>query len=217
MPDRDQSLPPHVREATSYTLAPNARNISREGTLREARWPTIEKFSGRRNGVLLTNREGRVTRRHLHMLERHGLLVFDTSPVNLTQVQDAARLTFLTAPVNEDDESSYPEGSTFFVAHRRLERDGELPTRAKEKRLAETGELACDVCSFSFTKAYGELGIGFIEAHHTVPVSELAGRRKTQLSELALVCSNCHRMLHRGARVLSVAELREIMRTRGEA
>jgi predicted HNH restriction endonuclease len=217
MPARDQSYPPHAREATSYTLTPNARNISREGTLREARWPTIEKFSGRQNGVLLANREGRVTRRHLHMLERHGLLVFDTSPVDPTQVHGATRFTSRAAPVSEDDESSYPEGSAFFAVHRRLERDGELPTRAKEKRLAETGELACDVCSFSFTKAYGALGSGFIEAHHTVPVSALEGRRKTQLSELALVCSNCHRMLHRGARLLSVAELREVIRTRGEA
>jgi len=41
------------------------------------------------------------------------------------------------------------------------------------------------------------LGRGFIQAHHTIPVSELRKESKTKVRDIALVCSNCHRMLHR--------------------
>ena len=57
--------------------------------------------------------------------------------------------------------------------------------------------------------AYGELG-GFIEAHHTVPVARLRGKTKAKIADLALVCSNCPRMLHRGS-LLSVKELRQLI------
>jgi len=114
--------------------------------------------------------------------------------------------------VEEDDESDFPEGREVFKTHRHLERDGKIPIRAKAKRLAETGALECEVCGVDFHKIYGTHGHGFIEAHHTVPVSELSGSEKTKLNELALVCSNCHRMLHRGKKLLSIAQLKEIVR-----
>ena len=111
---------------------------------------------------------------------------------------------------NEDDESAFPEGRERYGKHRYLERDGSIPRKAKAKRLADTGSLRCDVCGFDFVKTYGAAGIGFIEAHHTKLVSALAGSEKTKISDLALVCSNCHRMLHRGKQLLTVEQLREI-------
>ena len=114
--------------------------------------------------------------------------------------------------VLEDDEKGYPEGRRMFQLHRRAERDGKLPKKAKERRLDTTGRLECDVCSFDFRKTYGQLGKGFIEAHHMIPVSESGGERISRLSDVALVCSNCHRMLHRGETLLSVEELAEIIK-----
>ena len=58
-------------------------------------------------------------------------------------------------------------------------------------------------------QTYGELGEGFAECHHKRPLHE--GLRETRLSDLAIACSNCHRMLHKGERVLSTDELRAIM------
>ena len=110
--------------------------------------------------------------------------------------------------VSEDDESAFPEGRESFKRHRHLERDGSMPRKAKAKRLAETGKLECDVCSLDFHRVYGDLGYGFIEAHHKLPVSEIKGITKTKIGDLALVCSNCHRMLHRGKQLLSVADLK---------
>lgn len=112
--------------------------------------------------------------------------------------------------LKENDESAFPEGRVFYQRHRARERDSKIAGIAKNRRLRETGDLACDVCSFSFSKSYGEIGVGFIEAHHTVPVSQLSGRRKTKLGEIALVCSNCHRMLHRRRSWLSIQKLKKL-------
>lgn len=113
--------------------------------------------------------------------------------------------------VDEDDESAFPEGRESFQTHRYLERDGKIPSKAKAKRLAETGKLECEVCKMDFHCFYGKFGYGFIEAHHTVPVSMLNGVMNTKVSDLALVCSNCHRMLHRGQKLLSIEELRVLI------
>lgn len=113
--------------------------------------------------------------------------------------------------VNEEDESAFPEGTPVYRQHRHLERDGELSRRAKAARLASTGRLSCEVCSIDFQEVYGEHGAGFIEAHHQVPVHQLDGIIKTKLSDLAMVCSNCHRMLHRATPQLTIAELRDLI------
>jgi hypothetical protein len=114
----------------------------------------------------------------------------------------------------EDDESAFPEGRETYALHRKLERDGRLPKRAKAARLANTGKLECEACAFEFAAAFGQLGVGFIEAHHRVPVHKLDGSTKTKAEDLALVCPNCHRMLHRSDPHLSVEELRDLLTAR---
>ena len=64
--------------------------------------------------------------------------------------------------------------------------------------LRERGVLRCEVCGFQFADRYPEdLATGFIEVHHIVPLEETAEARMTELSDLMLVCPNCHRMIHR--------------------
>ena len=53
--------------------------------------------------------------------------------------------------------------------HKRYERDPKL-VREKRKAAAAAGSMACEVCGFDFEKAYGELGVGYIDVHHTKPV-----------------------------------------------
>jgi predicted HNH restriction endonuclease len=81
--------------------------------------------------------------------------------------------------------------------------------------LRATGSLVCEVsgCGFDFFRTYGELGREFAECHHRVPLSLLAGVRETRLEDLAIVCANCHRMLHRGK--LTIAELEVLLRDSG--
>jgi predicted HNH restriction endonuclease len=113
-------------------------------------------------------------------------------------------------PVDENEEKAFPEGRVLYRRHKARERNSKIAKLAKNRRLRKTGDLACDVCGFSFSKAFGEIGVGFIEAHHTVPVSQLVGQRKTKITEIALVCSNCHRMLDRRRPWLSIKKLRTL-------
>ena len=66
------------------------------------------------------------------------------------------------------------------------------------------------ICEFSFVETYGNLGKGFIEAHHILLLSELTKETKTKVEDIALVCSNCHKMLHRGRQWLSLNDLKNL-------
>ena len=50
---------------------------------------------------------------------------------------------------------------------------------------------------FTFEKVYGKRGMDFIEAHHSKPVSDMKEGDKTKLEDIAMLYSNCHRMIHR--------------------
>lgn len=113
--------------------------------------------------------------------------------------------------VEEDDELAFPEGKEVFRLHKSKERNKELIKVAKQKRLLIDKKLCCQVCNFSFTDKYGELGDGFIEAHHLFPISQLTEETETKIDDLALVCSNCHRMLHRKRPWLTLDELKTIL------
>lgn len=117
---------------------------------------------------------------------------------------------FADQVISEDDESAFPEGKESYRLHKARERDPKIIFKAKAKRLRTTNKLECDVCQTDFRIVYGDLGRGFIEAHHKIPVSKLDGNTPTRIDDLALVCSNCHRMLHRKAG-MSVEKLRELI------
>ena len=48
-----------------------------------------------------------------------------------------------------------------------------------------------------FANTYGSRGDGLIECHHNAPSHEEEEERVTKTSDLTLLCSNCHRMVHR--------------------
>ena len=111
---------------------------------------------------------------------------------------DIAELPEKLRTVNDDEvQESASEGKLIFRLHKVRERSGKLARQKKEVVLKANGNLECEVCSFDFEARYGDLGIGFCEVHHRKPLSELDGTVETTLEDLAVVCANCHRMLHR--------------------
>lgn len=96
----------------------------------------------------------------------------------------------------DDSDFEAPEGRIMTRVHLSRERNRALVKKKKDTVLHKQGCLACEVCGFDFLQTYGERGREFIECHHTMPVSLLGENGKTSLSDLALVCSNCHRMIH---------------------
>lgn len=121
----------------------------------------------------------------------------------------AKELSMLGIEANEEDEGS-EEGKILTRLHKIRERDSSLAKKKKQKVMEATGSLECEVCNFDFYRAFGTHGEGFAECHHGRPISTLEPGEKTKLSDLHIVCSNCHRMLHRGKQWLSVAALKEI-------
>src|SRR5215208_2378572 len=111
----------------------------------------------------------------------------------------------------DDPDESAPEGRVLLRSHKLRERSRTLVRKRKERAIAEHGNLTCEACGFDFQATYGSLGDGFIECHHTVPVSELVPGHQTKLSDLALLCANCHRMLHRGKTALTIAQLKDLL------
>ncbi|WP_211845177.1 HNH endonuclease [Neoroseomonas eburnea] len=85
------------------------------------------------------------------------------------------------------------EGTPRVVEHVMRERSPAL-IRAFKQSLRS---WSCTVCGFDFAAQYGDIGKGFIEAHHAVPLAKAGAGRKVKPSDLMAVCSNCHRMLHR--------------------
>ena len=111
----------------------------------------------------------------------------------------------------EDDEEAFPEGKEVYRLHRLKERKVKVVDLAKKRKLVNDPLLHCQVCNFSFAQAYGELGNGFIEAHHTIPLSDFAEETDTRTEDIVLVCSNCHKMLHRHRPWLSISELTNLL------
>jgi hypothetical protein len=88
------------------------------------------------------------------------------------------------------------------------ERDPKLRYAA----LAHHGRT-CKVCGFNFEAHYGERGRDFIEVHHMKPVFPSRNMSVQPETDMTVVCSNCHRMIHRyHNHVMSVDELKKILR-----
>lgn len=93
--------------------------------------------------------------------------------------------------------------------HRRIERNSKASKEAK-KALG----YVCQACGFDFEKRYGPLGEKFIEAHHLTPLSELPeGKPVPQdpKKDFAVLCANCHRMIHRKDAPKDLAAFRELV------
>lgn len=113
-------------------------------------------------------------------------------------------------PLNQQStrEISAVEGDRILLAnHYGRERNSKL-VEARKSLARLDNKLNCECCNFSFTDFYGQ---DYIECHHNIPISQ--GKRTTIIEDLSLVCSNCHRMLHRkiNNKYLTVNELSKIL------
>jgi hypothetical protein len=93
-----------------------------------------------------------------------------------------------------NDVISTTEGGEKVVVSRLAERNPKLRTEA-----IKIHGLLCKVCGFDFEKTYGLWGQDFIEVHHISPLGQ-SKSTKVQTDpekDLTVLCSNCHRMVHR--------------------
>lgn len=96
-----------------------------------------------------------------------------------------------------------PEGAKMRVEVNRYERNP-----ANRAACIAAHGLRCKACDFDFERFYGPIGEGYIEVHHTTPVSVMGDSYIVDpTKELVPLCANCHAIVHRQIPPLSVEEL----------
>ena len=108
-----------------------------------------------------------------------------------------------------EESESLSEGNRKQIIVNRYERNTEI-----RKKAIEFHGLNCKVCDFNFLKSYGEIGKQFIEVHHLTPLSEQGGINTIRIeSDLTVLCSNCHSMIHRRSdKLLTIDELKKTLK-----
>ncbi len=84
------------------------------------------------------------------------------------------------------------EGRKRLVMH--LERERSQGVVRQKKKMA--ANLDCEICRFSFKRTYGNAAAEYCEVHHLVPLSDIEQTTETRPEDLAILCANCHRVVH---------------------
>ena len=111
-----------------------------------------------------------------------------------------------------------PGSVTFDLA----EREGapveySVTRRGRSRRLRDEAIVlakgVCTTCRRDFSKVLGGLGACVLQVHHRRQLASWSSPRVTRLRDLAVVCANCHRIIHADpARALRVEELQQMIR-----
>ncbi|MGO7919418.1 HNH endonuclease [Rhizobium ruizarguesonis] len=113
-----------------------------------------------------------------------------------------------------DVEQELPEGRLLTALHLRRERNPKVRKLLLDDRRKH--ELRCEICDLSRPDLEISMQEAMFEAHHLVPLAE-AGERSTRLTDLALLCACCHRLIHRAMVIrsawISIADTRKIVAT----
>jgi 5-methylcytosine-specific restriction enzyme A len=137
------------------------------------------------------------------------------------EIRDALELLWakhLTALKQFPNPRNIPEGELYdsfelegaegqlkkrIVNHRRRERSLRNAKIVDYRRVHSC--LRCEVCGYDFMEHFG---VDYAEVHHLKPLG-LSGKTTTKLSDLAVLCANCHRVAHLEAkRPKSLVELK---------
>jgi 5-methylcytosine-specific restriction protein A len=105
------------------------------------------------------------------------------------------------APITETRKYSF---------HRKIERNRTAAKNAKRHHGA-----ACQACGLRFDERYGPIGEGFIEAHHLKPIATLEEGKPVQYdiaADFAVLCANCHRMIHRSSDPSDLVAFKSLIR-----
>jgi len=127
---------------------------------------------------------------------------------------DAAAVIYLTRDFGEGDEKAAgdllsQEGKKLLRTHFIKERDPSLGAAKRRLFVEEYGYLFCEVCGIKQTDFPIDLGQSCFEVHHLSPIGIRIEPQVTRLTDLAVVCANCHRMIHANQTILSLQEIKE--------
>jgi hypothetical protein len=106
------------------------------------------------------------------------------------------------------EEVSAVEGELRQRLVRHRHREARLRAAKIKAVLRMTGALRCEVpsCRFDFASAYGAMGREYAQVHHLLPLSGSSPSRRHP-RDLAIVCANCHAMIHRNGACRDLVEI----------
>jgi hypothetical protein len=126
-----------------------------------------------------------------------------------------AILVFYLERVFSDSERQAPadlfsqEGGKILRTHFIRERDPSLVAAKKNTFIAQHGQLFCAVCGLEERSLPAQLGYSCFEVHHILSIGQRSEEVPTRLSDLVIVCANCHRMIHSTSEPLLIEELQK--------
>jgi 5-methylcytosine-specific restriction protein A len=97
-----------------------------------------------------------------------------------------------------------------YKMHQRIERNSSTAKLVKKHH-----GYVCQACCFDFESHYGSLGREYIEAHHLQPLYKLEEGvtiKYNIATDFAVLCANCHRMIHHTEDVGDLAAFKQKLR-----
>jgi hypothetical protein len=101
------------------------------------------------------------------------------------------------------------EGNRVLRTHFIRERDPSLGAAKRRTFIEQNGFLFCESCGIKETDFPKDLGQSCFEVHHLSPIGNREESQLTRLPDLAIVCANCHRMIHAKQTTLSLEEIKQ--------
>jgi hypothetical protein len=115
------------------------------------------------------------------------------------------------------DDSDHVNIDPFFDAMEGIGREQTITRygrnrKMRDRKLRESGGL-CECCEINFNNILDGRGCRTLQVHHRNQISLLSEPQLNSLDDLAVLCGNCHLMIHANPRLaMSVEELRSIWR-----
>lgn len=169
-----------------------ARDESRLAKI-SAEYPDLATLVSEHIYAVRSGRNSRELRRTAdRFIEKQQAIFGESNFGSASSLQEAT-----SEPVSRTDEEIYGvEGRTLTRVHIFKERDKGLVKKAKRHYRNAWGKLRCEICDFEPDTKYGAKGDSCIEAHHKTPIEELLPDSITRVTDLAMLCASCHRIVH---------------------
>lgn len=135
--------------------------------------------------------------------------IYDVDAVVVEVASAALSIILALLPLEDETNANdlgLPEGARSVAIVNRYER-----SPANRAACIAFHGAFCAACGFDFAREYGSIGDGYIEVHHTTPVSMMGGAyRVDPIHDLVPLCANCHAIAHRRTPPLEVSEIRRL-------
>jgi len=121
-------------------------------------------------------------------------IVFELATQIKTEITAGSIISKELMPVDSDQKSAQ-EGKWVLAKHFRRERSPVLRKKKLYEQMTQKGLNYCEACNQDGSD-YNCEPEKILEVHHTVPLHKNAAEVETKLSDLQILCANCHKAVH---------------------